>query len=130
MAQIERWLVAEAGRIQRDRRTGRQIFKTIKQLGCVRGYSRLTDTIRPWRVRQASAAGSKQAYVPLAFAYSEPFQFDWSEEGLVIGRIHYRMQISDMTLCAAEPSFGWPTRVKSMKCSPTPTPEALPRWAV
>ena len=101
LAQIERWLVADAGRIKRDRRTGRHIFETIKQEGYVGGYSRLTDTIRQWRERQASATGSKQAFVPLAFAYGEAFQFDWSEEGLVIGGIYYRMQVSHMKLCAS-----------------------------
>ena len=95
---------------------GRQIFKTIKKHCLVKGYARLTDTIRPWRERQASAAGSKQAYVPLAFAYGEPFQFDWSQEGLVIGRIYYRMQISHMTLCASR-AFWWvayPSRKHAM----------------
>ena len=71
MAQIRRWLVADAGRIKPDRRTGRHIFETIKQQGFVRGYSRLTDTIGQWRERQASATGSKPAFVPLAFASGE-----------------------------------------------------------
>jgi transcriptional regulator with XRE-family HTH domain len=46
MGQIERWLVADGGRIKRDRRTGKQIFESIKALGYSGGYSRLTDTIR------------------------------------------------------------------------------------
>jgi hypothetical protein len=31
----------------------------------------------------------------------EAFQFDWSEEGLVVGGIYYRAQVSHMKLCAS-----------------------------
>ena len=39
--------------------------------------------------------------MPLAFDLGEAFQFDWSEEGLVVGGIYYRMQVSHMKLCAS-----------------------------
>jgi len=39
--------------------------------------------------------------VPLAFEWGEAFQFDWSEEGLVVGGIYYRLQVSHMKLCAS-----------------------------
>ncbi len=41
------------------------------------------------------------AFVPLAFELGEAYQFDWSEEGLVIGGIYYRKQVSHMKLCAS-----------------------------
>ena len=44
---------------------------------------------------------SAQAFVPLTFAPGEAFQFDWSEEALVIGGIYRRMQVSHMKLCAS-----------------------------
>ena len=36
------------------------------------------------------------AFVPLAFELGEAYQFDWSEEGLVVGGIYYRAQVSHM----------------------------------
>jgi hypothetical protein len=39
--------------------------------------------------------------VPLKFELGEAFQFDWSEEGLVVGGIYRRMQVSHMKLCAS-----------------------------
>ena len=39
--------------------------------------------------------------MPLQFALVEAFQFDWSEEGLVIGGIYRRMQVSHLKLCAS-----------------------------
>lgn len=43
----------------------------------------------------------KQVWVPLKFDLGEAFQFDWSEEGLVVGGIYHRMQVSHMKLCAS-----------------------------
>ena len=42
-----------------------------------------------------------KAFVPLKFELGEAFQFDWSEEGLVVGRIYHRIQVSHMKLCAS-----------------------------
>ena len=39
--------------------------------------------------------------MPLAFELGEAFQFDWSEKGLVVGGIYYRMQVSHLKLCAS-----------------------------
>ncbi len=33
--------------------------------------------------------------------HGETFQFDWSEEGLVVGGIYYRAQVSHMKLCSS-----------------------------
>lgn len=43
----------------------------------------------------------EDAFVPLSFELGEAFQFDWSEEGLVVGGIYYRLQVSHMKLCAS-----------------------------
>ena len=41
------------------------------------------------------------AFIPLAFELGEAYQFDWSEEGLVVGGIYYRVQVAHMKLCAS-----------------------------
>jgi transposase len=41
------------------------------------------------------------AYVPLSFELGEAFQFDWSEEPLVIGGQYQRLQVAHMKLCAS-----------------------------
>ena len=53
-------------------------------------YSQLTDYIRKWRAQQGIKAGSQQTFVPLCFALGEAFQFDWSDEGLMVGSVYYR----------------------------------------
>jgi hypothetical protein len=71
---------------------------TIKAEGYDGGYSQLTAFVRAWRGDQGKAA---HAFVPLTFALGEAFQFDWSEEGLLIGGIYRRMQVSHLKLCAS-----------------------------
>ena len=73
------------------------MFKQIQADGCEGGYSQLTACIRSWRGQQ----GKVVAFVPLSFELGEAFQFDWSEEGLVVGGIFRRMQVSHMKLCAS-----------------------------
>jgi transposase len=97
---ITRALKADALRPRQERRTALALFDQIKAAGYTGGYSRVTDFIREWRLESGQAA-SVQAFVPLAFELGEAFQFDWSEEGLVVGSIYYRAQVAHMKLCAS-----------------------------
>ena len=96
--ELEQALKADASRNKQDRRTARALFAQIKASGYAGGYSRVTDYIRAWR---ADAGKDIKAFVPLKFELGEAFQFDWSEEGLVVGGIYRRMQVSHMKLCAS-----------------------------
>ena len=97
-ATLERALEADAHRLKQNRRTGKTLFAQIKAEGYAGSYSRVTDFIREWRGREGNAS---HAFVPLSFELGEAFQFDWSEEGLVIGGIYRRLQVSHMKLCAS-----------------------------
>lgn len=95
---LELALKADALRIKQNRRTSKALFLHIKAEGYTGSYSRVTDFTRDWRGREGNAP---RAFVPLSFEQGEAFQFDWSEEGLVIGGIYRRMQVSHMKLCAS-----------------------------
>ena len=97
---LTQMLTADAHRPSKERRTARALFGELAQMGYEGGYTRLTDFIRAWR-REQGVAGLRAAFVPLTFALGEAFQFDWSEEGLVIGGIYRRLQVSHMKLCAS-----------------------------
>ena len=96
--ELEQALKADASRNKQDRRTGRALFIQIKASGYAGSYSRVTDFIRAWR---DNAGKDVKAFVPLRFELGEAFQFDWSEEGMVVGGIYRRMQVSHMKLCAS-----------------------------
>ncbi len=83
--ELEQALKADAHRHKQDQRTGKALFAQIKASGYLGGYSRVTDFIREWR---ATEGKKPHAFVPLKFDLGEAFQFDWSEEGLVVGGIY------------------------------------------
>ncbi len=97
---IKQALIVDARRPKKERRTAKALLKQISEAGYEGGYSRLTDFIRDWRVQQGGAVMGK-AFVPLAFELGEAFQFDWSEEGIVIGGIYRKLQVAHMKLCAS-----------------------------
>ncbi len=96
---LDQSLKADSHRPKHGRRTGRALFKQIQAQGYRGGYSMVTNFIRAWR-EKAGKLPSK-AFVPLSFELGEAFQFDWSDEGLVVGGIFYKVQVSHLKLCAS-----------------------------
>jgi transposase len=92
-------LKVDARRPKRERRTALALYGELKAKGYEGGYSRLTDFIRQWRVEHRQVRA--EAFVPLSFEWGEAFQFDWSEEGLVIGGVYRKLQLAHMKLCAS-----------------------------
>ena len=97
---IKQALKADARRPRHERRTAKALYAQIRCEGYDGGYTRLTDFIRAWRQGEGQGA-VMNAFVPLAFELGEAFQFDWSEEGLVVGGVYYRAQVAHMKLCAS-----------------------------
>jgi len=99
-AQLKQALTADGYRHKRERRTALKLLEELQQVGYDGGYTQLTDYIRAWRQGAGSDAG-KQAFVPLKFRWGEAFQFDWSEESLVVGGVYRRLQVAHTKLCAS-----------------------------
>ncbi|AYC35065.1 IS21 family transposase [Pseudomonas cavernae] len=97
-ATLEQALKADSLRPKQQRRSAKALLAQIKAEGYDGGYSQLTAFIRAWRGDQGKAL---HAFVPLTFALGEAFQFDWSEEGLLIGGMYRRMQVAHLKLCAS-----------------------------
>jgi len=97
--ELVRALEADARRPKRERRTALKLLGELRHSGYAGGYSQLTQFIRRWRSdRGRTLAG---AFVPLHFEWGEAFQFDWSEEALVVGGIYRRLQVAHVKLCAS-----------------------------
>ena len=96
---LEQALRTDSHRPRHARRSGKALFAQIRAQGYRGGYSAVTDFIRLWR--QESIKDPAKAFVPLSFELGEAFQFDWSEEGLVVGGVYYRMQVAHLKLCAS-----------------------------
>ena len=99
VAVLEQALRTDAHRAKNARRSGKALFAQIQAQGYRGGYSAVTDFIRAWRVD--SAKDPAKAFVPLSFELGEAFQFDWSEEGLLVGGVFYKLQVAHLKLCAS-----------------------------
>ena len=101
---FEPWLLqalkADAHRPKRDRRTALKLFEAIQAQGFTGSYSRVTAFVLAWR-RDGEGVAAKSAFVPLKFQLGEAFQFDWSEESLVIGGVLRKVIASHTKLCAS-----------------------------
>src|SRR5262245_50309676 len=97
--ELSRWLEADGRRPKRERRTALKLFAELRRSGYSGGYSQLTQFIRRWRSDRGRALAG--AFVPLHFEWGEAFQFDWSEEALVVGGIYRRLQVAHAKLCAS-----------------------------
>jgi len=108
-------LEADAHRPKRDRRTALMLFAAIQKEGFSGGYTIVADFIRNWR-NHATTVGAKSAYVPLKFELGEAFQFDWSEEWLMVGGIHRKILAAHTKLCASRAFFlsAYPTQSHEM----------------
>jgi len=93
-------LKADARRPRKERRTALGLTGELKAQGYTGCYSRVTDFIRQWRQEEGHGLAGK-AFVPLRFEWGEAFQFDWSDEHLVIGGVYRRLMVAHMKLCAS-----------------------------
>ena len=107
-------LETDAHRPKRDRRTALMLFQAIQKDGYTGCYARVTEFLRNDR-NQAAVTG-KSAYVPLKFELGEAFQFDWSEEWLMVGGIHRKLQAAHTKLCASRAFWlsAYPTQSHEM----------------
>ncbi len=90
---LEQALKVDARRPKHERRTAKALHAAIEAADYGGGYSRVTDFIRAWRQGESQGVEAN-AFVPLAFELGEAYQFDRSEESLVVGGIHYPVQVS------------------------------------
>ena len=108
-------LEADSHRPKRDRRTALMLFCAIQKEGFTGCYATVTRFLRNLRNHTATVKG-KSAYVPLKFELGEAFQFDWSEEWLMIGGIHRKILAAHTKLCASRAFMlmGYPTQSHEM----------------
>ena len=114
---LKQALKADARRPKHERRTAKALYAEIRAAGYDGGYTRGTDFIRAWRQGEGQGAVAN-AFIPLSFELGEAYQFDWSEEGLVVGGIYYRAQVAHMKLCASRAFWlvAYPGQGHGMSC--------------
>ena len=97
---LTEWLTRETRRHRKQRRSVKQLYYDLIALGYRGSYDRVAAFARDWRSRQREAAqhSGKGTYVPLVFKPGEAFQFDWSEDYVVINGQSTKLQIAQFKL--------------------------------
>lgn len=100
------WLHREANRDRKERRTVKQLYHDLIPLGYTGSYDRVAAFARQWRQScKDKERASHGAFIPLTFAPGEAFQFDWSEEWIVIAGHKTKVQIAHFKLCHSRAFF-------------------------
>ena len=97
---LSTWLTREARRGRKQRRSIKQLYYDLVALGYEGSYDRVAAFARDWRKQQRQAKGQSGngTYVPLVFKPGEAFQFDWSEDYVVINGQSTKLQIAQFKL--------------------------------
>jgi transposase len=90
----------------RDRLNRRQIYEALVAQGYAGSYDAVRRYAARWREgRRRAGDGVTGAFVPLAFAPGEAYQFDWSEEWIVLNGTTTKVQVAHMRLCHSRMPF-------------------------
>ena len=94
------WLKTEAGKGRKQKRSIKQLYSDLVQLGFTGSYDRVIAFTKRWRQEQQDLAktAGRGTYIPLTFAPGEAFQFDWSEDWAVIAGVRTKLQIAQFKL--------------------------------
>lgn len=97
---LAQWLKTESNRGRKERRSIKQLYQDLVKLGYVGSYDRVVAYAKAWRIQQQQQAGTigRGAFIPLIFAPGEAFQFDWSEDWVVIDQQRIKLQIAHFKL--------------------------------
>jgi transposase len=96
-ADLERLLEGNERKARRERLTLVRVYEELQGLGYRGGYDAVRRYAASWhRGRSATAVA---AYVPLAFAPGEAYQFDWSHEVVLIAGVTTTVKVAHVRLC-------------------------------
>ena len=101
--ELDRMLAANTGKPARERLTLTRIFEALRGLGYEGGYDAVRRYAKTWKRQQASVTAP--AFVPLAFAPGEAYQFDWSHEIVLIAGVTTTVKVAHVRLCHSRMLF-------------------------
>lgn len=97
IADLEKWLKEDEDAPKRRRRTIRKLHQGLKKKGYIGSYDAVHHYIRIWRAERRIKTGN--VYIPLEFSPGEAFQFDWSEEEVVLAGEVTKIKVAHIRLC-------------------------------
>ncbi len=106
-AKLAAWLKTEAGKGRKQKRSLKQLYRDLVQLGFTGSYDRVAAFAKRWRQEQQELAKTacRGTFIPLTFALGEAFQFDWSEDWAVIAGERTKLQVAHFKLSHSRAFF-------------------------
>jgi transposase len=101
--QLDRLLLANAGKPVRERLTLIRVYEELHALGYAGGYDAVRRYARAWSKEQGAVTA--EAFVPLTFAPGEAYQFDWSHEVVLIAGVTSTVKVAHVRLCHSRMMF-------------------------
>jgi transposase len=101
--ELERMLSVNLSKLPRERLTLIRIYEELCTLGYEGSYSSVWRHSRSWEKERGRATA--EAYVPLIFAPGEAYQFDWSQEIVVLKGATVTVKVAHMRLCHSRMIF-------------------------
>ena len=101
--ELERRLTANDQKSRRERLDLIRIYEGLRADGYDGGYDAMRRYARA-RQRKRGKAES-DAYVPLSFAPGEAYQFDWSQEVVLLGGVTTTIKVAHVRLCHSRMPF-------------------------
>jgi transposase len=101
--ELERLLSENESQPARERQDLIGIFEALRRVGYTGGY----DAVRRYaRVRQRrEGRHAAEAFIPLSFAPGEAYQFDWSQEIVVLNGTTTTVKVAQVRLCHSRMAF-------------------------
>jgi len=99
-SELSGWLNENLSQGRKRRKNWRQIYRLLCEKGYIGSYARVAAFARHWRQMRQEQEGTagRRTFVPLQFSPGEAFQFDWSEETMVLAGEPVRLQVAHFKL--------------------------------
>jgi transposase len=101
--QLDHLLSNNLGKATREQLTLIRVFEELRALGYGGGYDAVRRYAKSWHRERSAITAS--AFVPLSFAPGEAYQFDWSQEIVLINGVTTTIKVAHVRLCHSRMLF-------------------------
>lgn len=88
----------------KPKRSAESLYDQLVTEGYTGSSSAVRRYVQQWKATSASTAPAA-AYVPLSFCPGEAYQFDWSEDSILINDVVVKVKVAHFVLCYSRKKF-------------------------
>ena len=103
VSRLEELLEEDWKRPKKRRLTMMRLFNLLQTEGYAGGYDSIQRFTKKWRENKGK--GSKSCYIPLKFAPGDAYQFDWSQEWVILDSIVQKVKVAHFRLSHSRQFF-------------------------